>query len=105
MRKLQFAAAGLLCAMFLMSYSAFAQSDVASISGFVRDSSGAVIPGVKITIKNEAVEFERSVTTNNEGYYFVSTLPPGSIRSRQNTPGSSPMTWCTRNSIPVSRQR
>jgi hypothetical protein len=68
---------GVLCALFLMSFSAFAQSDVASISGFVRDSSGAVVPGVKILIKNEAVEFERTVTTNNDGYYFVSTLPPG----------------------------
>ena len=32
----------------LMSFSAFAQSDVASISGFVRDASGSVVPGAKV---------------------------------------------------------
>src|ERR1035437_9249953 len=76
MKKLEFIAVLTLC-LFLLSFSAFAQSDVASISGFVRDASGAVVPGAKVLIKNEAVEFERTVTTNNEGYYVVSTLPPG----------------------------
>src|ERR1700722_7065709 len=66
-----------LCALFLVSFGAFAQSDVASISGFVRDSPGAGVPGAKVTIKNETVEFERTITTNNEGYYVVSALPPG----------------------------
>src|ERR1019366_2750724 len=27
--------------------------------------------------KNEAVEFERALTTNSEGYYVVSAIPPG----------------------------
>jgi hypothetical protein len=66
-----------LCLMALLSFSAFAQSDVASISGFVKDASGAVVPGAKVVIKNEGVEFERTLITNNEGYYFVAALPPG----------------------------
>ena len=66
-----------LYALFLFSFSAFAQSDVASISGFVRDSSNAVVPNAKVVIKNEGVEFERTANTNNEGYYVVSALPPG----------------------------
>ncbi len=66
-----------LSALLLFSFGAFAQSDVASISGFVRDSSNAVVPDAKVVIKNEAVEFERTATTNNEGYYVVSALPPG----------------------------
>src|SRR5271155_401836 len=73
MKKL---AVSMLCLLFL-SYSAFAQSDVASISGFVRDSSGAVVPGAKVLIKNEGVDIERTLTTNNDGYYVVSSLPPG----------------------------
>src|SRR6202050_4102103 len=63
--------------VFLAPFSAFAQSDVASISGFVKDASGAVVPGAKVVVKNEGVEFERTLTTNNEGYYFVAALPPG----------------------------
>lgn len=38
---------------FVAPFSAFAQSDNASISGFVKDASGAVVPGVKITVKND----------------------------------------------------
>jgi hypothetical protein len=68
---------GAFCALFFLSFSAFAQSDVASISGFVRDPSGSVVPGASVLIKNEAVEFQRAVTTNSEGYYVVSALPPG----------------------------
>jgi hypothetical protein len=74
MKKL---AVSMLCLLFLLSYSAFAQSDVASISGFVRDSSGAVVPGAKVLIKNEGVDIERAITTNNDGYYVVSAIPPG----------------------------
>ena len=50
---------GALCALFFLSFSAFAQSDVASISGFVRDSSNAVVPNAKVVIRNEGVEFEK----------------------------------------------
>ncbi len=89
MRKLGFVAVTVLSSFFLMSFGAFAQSDVASISGFVRDSSNAFVPGVKILIKNEAVEFERTVTTNSEGYYFVSTLPPGFYTVRAEHAGFS----------------
>src|SRR5580704_7742324 len=63
--------------VYLAPFSAFAQSDVASISGFVKDASGAVVPGAKVVVKNEGVEFERTLTTNNEGYYYAAALPPG----------------------------
>ncbi len=55
----------------------FAQSDNAQISGFVRDSSGASIPGAIVTIKNEATALERVITTNESGYYVVPNFPPG----------------------------
>jgi hypothetical protein len=63
--------------IFLMSCAAFAQSDVAAISGFVKDSSGAVVPDAKVTVKNEGVDILRTINTNAEGYYVVSALPPG----------------------------
>ena len=76
-----------LCLFVSFSFSALAQSDVASISGFVRDPSGAVVQGAKVQIKNEAVEFERNIVTNNEGYYFASTLPPGFYTVEAEHPG------------------
>lgn len=68
------AAIWLMCAATTVLY---AQSDTAAISGFVRDPSGAVIPNANVTIRNEATSVERKATTNESGYYIVSSLPPG----------------------------
>jgi hypothetical protein len=57
--------------------AAFAQSDTAAISGFVRDPSGANVPNATVNIKNEATGVERRVTSNDTGYYVASSLPPG----------------------------
>ncbi len=61
----------------LSSLLAFAQSDNTQISGFVRDQNGAVVANAKVSIKSEARDFERTTTTNGEGYYVVTQLPSG----------------------------
>ena len=33
---------------------AFAQSDLGSISGFVKDPSGSTVPGAKVTVRNQS---------------------------------------------------
>jgi hypothetical protein len=53
------------------------QSDNSQITGFAKDSSGAVIPGVMISAVNEATGFERKVVSNEGGYYAISHIPPG----------------------------
>ncbi len=47
-----------------------------SISGFAKDPSGAVVPKAKVTIRNEGTREERTTSTNESGYYVVTTLPP-----------------------------
>jgi len=64
-----------------------AQSDTAQISGFVKDSTGSVIPGVQIVIRNEATGMERRAITNESGYYVVSGLPPGFYTLMAEAPG------------------
>ena len=54
----------------------FAQNDVGSIVGFVTDSSGAVVPNAKVTIKNEGTGESRTVSTDGSGHYAVPNLPP-----------------------------
>ena len=54
---------------------AFAQTDLGSISGFVKDPSGAVIPKAKVTAKNES-GLERQATSNDSGYYTITNIPP-----------------------------
>lgn len=57
--------------------SVFGQTDNTQISGFVRDSSGGAIVGVKVTARNEERGFERFAATNEQGYYVITNLPPG----------------------------
>ena len=65
-----------LAVVLLLSTSlAFAQSDLGSISGFVKDPSGAMIPKAKVTVKNES-GLERQATTNDSGYYTITNIPP-----------------------------
>jgi predicted heme/steroid binding protein len=59
-----------------ISQSVFAQSDLGRISGFVRDSSGATVANAKITARNQS-GIERQTTTNETGYYVITSVPPG----------------------------
>jgi hypothetical protein len=65
------------CVAFsLLSVPSLAQSDLGSIQGFVKDPSGAVVPGAKVTVKNQA-GVERQATTNESGYYIITNIPSG----------------------------
>jgi len=58
--------------------TAFAQN--AQITGVVRDSSGAIIPGATATAKNQATGLTRADVTDATGTYRLVALPPGSYR-------------------------
>ncbi|MEZ5354788.1 MAG: TonB-dependent receptor [Bryobacteraceae bacterium] len=55
----------------------WAQSDTAQLTGTVRDTSQAVIANANVTVRNEATGVERKASTNETGYYIVTSLPPG----------------------------
>src|SRR5919202_6534653 len=48
-----------------------------SIEGTVRDNSGAVLPGVTVTVTNTDTGVQRVVMTNEEGVYRAPLLPLG----------------------------
>src|SRR6267378_4087436 len=57
---------------------AWAQAETGNIAGVVRDSSGAVIPGVTVEAASPAlIERIRSVTTDAQGLYRIVDLRPG----------------------------
>src|SRR2546427_12280412 len=60
------------------SGSLSAQTTTGRILGMVTDESGAVIPGVEITVRNPATGLSRNTITNESGNYQVPLLPPGS---------------------------
>ena len=63
--------------LLLSALVAFAQSDNTQISGYVKDQAGAVVANAKVTIKSESRDFERTATTNSDGYYVITQLPSG----------------------------
>ena len=62
--------------LLLCTSLAFAQSDLGSIQGFVKDPSGAMVPGAKVTLRNNA-GLERTVQTTDAGYFAVASIPAG----------------------------
>ncbi|MBM3814002.1 MAG: hypothetical protein FJW20_20420 [Acidimicrobiia bacterium] len=59
---------------------ALAQVAVGSLTGTVRDSSGAVMPGVKVDVRNESTGTGITVTTQANGVYVAPQLVPGDYR-------------------------
>ena len=58
LRPVWFATLG--CALLCVT-GAFAQVDTATIQGTIKDQTGAVIPGAKITLTNEGTSFSVSL--------------------------------------------
>jgi hypothetical protein len=64
--------------LLLLSPAVAAAQVTGSISGVVRDSSGAVLPGVTVTVKGPALQRESlSATTIADGTYRIQLVPPG----------------------------
>jgi FlaG/FlaF family flagellin (archaellin) len=50
----------------------------AGIQGSVTDSSGGLVPEAKITLTSNETGKSQTTTTNDEGFYRLTGLPPGS---------------------------
>jgi hypothetical protein len=61
----------------LFSPSAFAQFG-ASLNGTVQDSTGAVIPGAKVTLTNASTHQMKTAVSSGSGSYSFTELAPGS---------------------------
>lgn len=72
---------------FAATHSLHAQSTTASMLGVVRDSSGAVVPGVEVTVINTGTSLTRTMSTDNEGGYLFTNLPIGSYELRATMSG------------------
>src|SRR5437867_11228837 len=64
--------------LFLLATSvAFAQFDSGQISGFVRDSSQAVVPGASVAAVNQGNGDQRQTVSNASGYYVFPNVVVG----------------------------
>lgn len=69
----------LLATLFLLTFATalFAQSGGGSLRGRVTDETGGALPGVTVTVTNDATGFSRSDVTSADGSYFFQSLPVG----------------------------
>jgi hypothetical protein len=58
----------------------FSQTDTGSIAGTVTDATGAVVPGVKVTVVAVATNQKRTLTTDSAGRYSSGPLRPTEYR-------------------------
>ena len=71
----------LVCCVFtvltLLATLSYGQSTGGRILGRVADPSGALLPGVKVTLVNEATGVSRDTQANDSGDYAFVEIPPG----------------------------
>jgi hypothetical protein len=80
------------CAGFLLGPpAAHAQTDTATLSGTVSDTTGAIVPAVSVTVTNTATGLKQSGTSNSAGLFTIPLLPPGNYTLSVQHPGFAPV--------------
>jgi hypothetical protein len=69
-----------LTALSVMGTVSYAQIGTSTLTGRVSDSTGAVVPGVNVTVVQPSTNFTFNATTNSDGLYRVQSLQPGAYR-------------------------
>src|SRR5512143_1062418 len=63
------------------SLPAFSQGIASgSLSGYVADPTGAMVPGAKVTATNTGTNLALTTTTTNVGYWSIRAVPIGTYR-------------------------
>ena len=78
-RFLRFLGSSLIVLGFLVlsRHELYAQVDTGTILGTVKDQSGAVVPGAKVTLTNEGTSFSISKDTGTDGTYVFTPIKIG----------------------------
>src|SRR5262245_15205287 len=87
LRVLGRAGAAIVALIALGTCLTFAQTATATILGVVRDATGALVPGVSITVKHTESGLTRTVVSGEQGAYDVRVLPVGAYEITTMIPG------------------
>ncbi len=79
-------------AAVLAAPAALVAQSTGTISGTVKDPSGAVLPGAQITVHNIGTGVDRTLTSDGAGQYVAPSLPPGDYSIRVTAAGFSAYT-------------
>jgi hypothetical protein len=86
-RRIRFAAWILIPGCMFLVSPTLGQTTFGTITGTVTDQTGAVVPGVAVTVTNEDTGIQRKVVTTGTGVYVVPDLNAGSYRVRAEKTG------------------
>ena len=64
-------------AILVTAVPAFSQVDTGTVLGTIKDQSGAVVPGAKVTLTNEGTGLALTTTTTNDGSYIFTPIRIG----------------------------
>jgi hypothetical protein len=67
----------LLCALLILTTTLYAQRTTGDLLGVVKDSSGAVLPGVTVSATGPNIARAQTTITSETGSYRIANLPPG----------------------------
>ncbi len=73
--------------VFVPWQRASAQQATAQITGTIKDPSGAVVAGAKVTLKNTGTSAARTVTAGKDGTYLFTLVPIGTYEIDVAAPG------------------
>ncbi len=76
----------LVCSSLLIAQS----TTDGAIGGTVYDTHGAVVANAKVTVRNNGTNAEKTTTTNDSGYFRVTTLQSGAYTVTVNQQGFAP---------------
>jgi hypothetical protein len=77
----------LVLALALFAPSAWPQASTGTVSGTVRDQSGAVVPGAAVSLQNTATNVTSKSVTNQVGFYMFPGVVPGPYLLVAEVPG------------------
>ena len=76
-------AIGVCLAIVCLARPAAAQTAASgNIEGVITDTSGGVLPGVTVTVRNLSTNATRELVTESNGRYRAAALQPGRLRGR-----------------------
>jgi hypothetical protein len=80
----------MLALLLAATLPAAAQERFAALTGVIRDASGAILPGVTVTITNKETERVQTAVTGGDGAFRVLDLEPGRYAVKFELSGFSP---------------
>src|SRR5438034_1002944 len=82
--------ASLVVSFVLESLPAHAQTEMGSLRGYIKDEQGGALPGATVTATGPQILASIVSQTDNDGYYRLLNLPPGTVTVTAELSGFAP---------------